>query len=59
MCITQLQNYTMTCQEHILMNTMIHLTLKEVKQAPNDPANLMLDKNDYSKWYKEKSGDGE
>ena len=41
------------------MNTMIHLTLKEVKQVPNDPANLMLDKNDYSKWYKEKSGDGE
>ena len=59
MYITQLQNYIMTCQEQILMNTMIHLTLKEVKQVPNDPANLMLDKNDYSKWYKEKSGDGE
>lgn len=48
MCIIQLSNYIMTCQKHLLMNTMTYLTPKEVKQTPNDPAIVIFDKNDNS-----------
>ena len=39
------------------MNTIAYPTLKEIKQTPNDPANVILDKDDCSEWYKQNSYD--
>ena len=39
------------------MNTITYPTLKEIKQTPNDPANVILDKDDCSEWYKQNSYD--
>ena len=39
------------------MNTITYPALKEIKQTPNDPANVILDKDDCSEWYKQNSYD--
>ena len=44
--------------KNILMNTLLHLMPKEVKINPEYASStLIFDENNYSEWYKEKSGD--
>ena len=54
MYIIQIQNFIMTCEKYIFMNTIIYQILKKKKMDPKySPTNLLLDEHDYSQWYKE------
>ena len=56
----KLRNCIMTCFNYILMNNMIYQMQKKKKKKIDtkyNPANLILNKYDYSEWYKDKSLD--